>query len=173
MVRMSVDQSEKNAFFAKNVMREICLTEEPVGSYLGDDNDTSVAESASKDSNDFPSQPKDTANLLSLLGAVLSDPNTDVSERGACLEILSSIAMHNPSFIRKQCLAEFSASENRGNVDQQSIALARPQPNENRQVRCTQYSTVLQGPLYFFAGEHIIFICASFFLFLGHFSLPP
>lgn len=139
MVRMSVDQSDKNAFFARTIMRDICIIDEPVEIYdmdihVGDDNDAATAESTSRDSNEFPSQPKETVNLLSLLGAILSDPNTDVSERGACLEILSAIAMHNPSFIRKHCLAEFSASESEGNLDSQSVALAKPQPNGNREV---------------------------------------
>jgi len=117
MIRVSVDQSDKNDFFARTVIRDVSLTEE--GKQMRDSNH---------------SRPKETVNLLSLLGAILSDPNTDVSERGACLEILSAIAMHNPSFIRKQCLEEFSVSENDGNMDKQHLRVAKPQPNDRHQV---------------------------------------
>jgi len=100
------------------------------------------------------------ASLLALLGAVLSDPNTDVSERGASLEILSAIAMHDPSLIRRHCLDELAASKRasgsslggaaqgggamstdfvdgvRGTTitDRDEVIPCRPEPNDRRQV---------------------------------------
>eukprot|EP00957_Ditylum_brightwellii_P019265 1452662-Ditylum_brightwellii.AAC.1 len=99
------------------------------------------------------------ASLLALLGAVLSDPNTDVSERGASLEILSAIAMHDPSLIRRHCLDELAASKRasgsslggaaqgggamstdfvdgvRGTTitDRDEVIPCRPEPNDRRQ----------------------------------------
>ncbi|KAL3778417.1 hypothetical protein ACHAW5_005438 [Stephanodiscus triporus] len=63
-------------------------------------------------------------NLLSLLSAVLSDPTTDATERGAALDILGVISMHDPGLIRKYCLEYYAASVTR----QHNIV--RPKPNE-------------------------------------------
>ena len=63
-------------------------------------------------------------NLLSLLSAVLSDPTTDVKERGAALDILGVITMHDPGLIRKYCLEYYSASVARQHD------VVRPKPNE-------------------------------------------
>ena len=43
-------------------------------------------------------------NLMSLLGAILSNPNTGAEEKGVALKIPSVIAMHNPDLMRKYCL---------------------------------------------------------------------
>ena len=63
-------------------------------------------------------------NLLSLLSAVLSDPTTDVKERGAALDILGVITMHDPGLIRKHCLEYYAASVARQHD------VVRPKPNE-------------------------------------------
>ena len=63
-------------------------------------------------------------NLLSLLSAVLSDPTTDVKERGAALDILGVITMHYPGLIRKYCLEYYAASVARQHD------VVRPKPNE-------------------------------------------
>ena len=40
---------------------------------------------------------------MSLLGAILSNPNTGAKKKGVALKILSVIAMHNPDLMRKYC----------------------------------------------------------------------
>jgi len=79
-----------------------------------------------------PPQTPCDMNLLSLLGAVLSDPNADKKERGASLEILSIVAMHDPAIFRRHCIDSISA-ENK-DIDDDLFTFLQPDPNENRQV---------------------------------------
>ncbi|KAL7473328.1 hypothetical protein ACHAXS_013784 [Conticribra weissflogii] len=79
-----------------------------------------------------PPQTTCDMNLLSLLGAVLSDPNADKKERGASLEILSIIAMHDPSIFRRHCLDSIRAENT--DIDDDTFTFLQPNPNENRQV---------------------------------------
>ncbi len=110
MVRISLQQSDKDDFYNLLVVMDVEL-------------DHSTFETTA---------PQDTVNLLSLLGAILSDVNSDVSEKGACLEILSVIAMFDPSLIRKHCLDEFSLAQKDGENgkpgDRQISSIARPHP---------------------------------------------
>lgn len=117
IVRSSLQQSDKDDFYAMIVLMDVKICE-------GNDKDTET-----KDSSEI------TVNLLSLLGDVLADVNSDVSERGACLEILSAIAMHDPSHIRKHCLDEFAIfkSEHEKSHKQDQI-ISRPEANDERQV---------------------------------------
>jgi len=75
---------------------------------------------------------------LSLLGSVLSDPTADVSEKGAVLEIISAIAMHDPSHIRRHCLDYQElwkeAQERKSEKGLEMTGPVRPQPNDRRQV---------------------------------------
>ena len=110
MVRTSLQQSDKDDFYAMIVLLDVYLEE---------------------------TSPSETVNLLSLMGALLSDPTADISERGICLEILSTIAMHHASLIRQHCLDVFTSSrENKTGDDgaSQMIVIPRPQPNDSRQV---------------------------------------
>jgi len=108
MVRTSLQQSDKDDFYAMIVLLDV---------YLGD---------------------SETVNLLSLMGALLSDPTADISERGICLEILSTIAMHHASLIRQHCLDVFTSSHE-DKIDEsgtsQTIVVPKAQPNDQRQVR--------------------------------------
>ncbi len=121
MVRMSLQQSDKDDFYNLLVVMDVDLDEK-------------------KDSKESQQslQLNQTVNLLSLLGAILSDINSDVSERGACLEILSVIAMFDASLIRKHCLVEFSSTENEGDVgkllNRRESSIGRPQPDHNHNV---------------------------------------
>ena len=110
MVRMSLQQSDKDDFYAMIVLMDVKLN----GNTKQSDNTTDLSRG----------EENDTVNLLSLLGAILSDSNADVSERGACLDILSAIAMHEPSLIRRHCL-EFSSSE---------VVNISPEPDDKREV---------------------------------------
>ena len=79
----------------------------------------------------------ENVNLLLLLGAILSDPNADLSERNACLEIISTISLHNPSWIRKHCLDEFAFSKESNhslNAGRNGIFPCRPEPDERQRV---------------------------------------
>ncbi len=121
MVRMSLQQSDKDDFYEMIVLLDV-----PV-KVKGDN---------SKDDS-FETDNNDTVNLLSLLGAILSDSNADVNERGACLDILSAIAMHEPSLIRKHCLIEFSSSKISVDGEKQRPGMntvARPEPDDKREV---------------------------------------
>merc|ERR1712238_397495 len=104
-----------------------------IGAVISKDRISSVESSGVNDSEEHES-----VNLLSLLGVILSDPNSDVIERVACLEILSAIAMHDPSIIRKLCLEQFSASkengENSRNRCNPKRVVPKPEPNDRNEV---------------------------------------
>ncbi len=123
MVRMSLQQCDKDDFYNLLVFMDVELH----------DNTTT------SNSSEATSKSPQTVHLLSLLGAILSDVNSDVSERGACLEILAVIAMFDASLIRKHCLVEFSSSENNDGdsnkqKDRTSAIFGRPQPDRNHNV---------------------------------------
>lgn len=111
MVRMSLQQADKDDFYHFLVENDVEL------------------DVINKDSKEVKSSksPGETVKLLSLLGAILSDINSDVSERGACLEILLVIAMFDASLIRKHCLI----------VDRNIDSIARPHPDHKGNVSQT------------------------------------
>ena len=85
------------------------------------------------------------ATLLSYLSAILSDPSTDDKERGATLDILGVITMHDPSLIRRYCLNYCSSSSSLDAVagsagrtvddnNDLDTTLRRPDPNDAREV---------------------------------------
>lgn len=81
--------------------------------------------------------PSRSVNLLSLLGTMLADPNTDVTEKGSVLEIISGIAMHDPGLVRRRCLDSYVTwRRERGRTEKHldSIGPIRPHPNEKRQL---------------------------------------
>ena len=110
MVRENLQQSDRDDFF-----ETMCILEVPLGKRGIDE---SVAESTQMDSED-----DDGIKLLSLLGCILSDPNAMVSEKAAVLEIVSSIAVHDPCFVRRHCLEEL-----------QKDPPSRPTPDDNSAV---------------------------------------
>lgn len=117
IVRTSLQQNDKDDFYAMIVLMDVKLYSCDNGRF------------------DPQKSEENTVNLLSLLGAVLADINSDVSERVACLEILSTIAMHDSSYIRKHVLDEFSLSKN--DVDKNGKEyqiIPRPEPNGEHQV---------------------------------------
>jgi len=77
-------------------------------------------------------------NLISLLATVLSYPGTDPTEKGAALEIIAGIAMHDPSLIRKRCLDFFagwkSDLKTLGGTRTEKLGPTRLSPNEKKQV---------------------------------------
>lgn len=127
MVRMSLQQSDKDDFYAMIVLMDVSM------------NDSSNGHDNGVNSTHFSWMGHgDTVNLLSLLGSILSDTNADISERAACLDILSAIAIHEPSLIRKHCLAEYSCSK--GTIDDNNdfkkrpSKVIRPEPDDKHQL---------------------------------------
>lgn len=104
MVRMSLQQSDKDDFYAAIVGMEVELQEMKL------------------------------VNILSLLGSVLSDPGTDVTEKAAALEIIGSIAMHDPGHIRRHCLEHHELWKRCPRTDGELTGPARPYPNERLQI---------------------------------------
>lgn len=161
MVRISLQQSDKDNFFSVIVSMEIeVMSREDVdkGGKISDNESQtskivevgSVAASEKSDRFDEKGEgmllqhlgldfiPLSTpVNLLSLLGTVLSDPNTDVTEKGLVLEIIAGVAMHDPGLIRRHCL-EFHSSwkrnQNHTHHDRDVAGLGRPEANEKKQV---------------------------------------
>jgi protein phosphatase-4 regulatory subunit 3 len=152
MVRISLQQTDKDDFFAVLVSMEVDLTYDqenytPDGSPSATSRNRKGNESKEKESpkldgtsssamehSPISSEP---VNLLSLLANVLSDPETDVTEKASVLEIVAGIAMHDPSLIRRRCL-DFYSSWKRdrkvGNSYQEQAGPTRPNPNEKKQV---------------------------------------
>jgi hypothetical protein len=144
MVRISLQQSDKDDFFSVICSLDVDLHDDneiadnvsqtsqtvEVGSYAG-----SVKSERQDEKFDLP-VPASPVNLLSLMGSVLSDPNTDVTEKGSVLEIISGVAMHNPSLIRLNCL-EFHEMWKKGRSATAGDAndfTGRPEPNEKKQI---------------------------------------
>lgn len=129
MVRMSLQQSDKDDFYAAIVCMEVFLDPQE------EDETNTPKENVDDMPLRNPGQESETINLLSLLAAVLSDPTADVTERGSILEIIGAIAMHDPSHIRRHSL-EFHEilKRNVGNSVGETTAQGRPSPNERRQV---------------------------------------
>lgn len=128
MVRMSLQQSDKDDFYAAIVCMEILLYPKEEGE-SGSSNENGHNASGSQ------GPEYETINLLSLLAAVLSDPIADATERGNILEIIGAIAMHDPSHIRRHSLEFFELTKRnlRNGVDEMT-GPGRPTPNQRRQV---------------------------------------
>jgi transcription initiation factor TFIIIB Brf1 subunit/transcription initiation factor TFIIB len=76
----------------------------------------------------------ESANLLSLLANLLLDPHADMSEKGAILEILSGIAMHDAALLRRHCLECTRLWKLDRSMGTDLAKMNRPEPNELRQV---------------------------------------
>ncbi|CAB9507256.1 protein phosphatase 4 regulatory subunit 3 [Seminavis robusta] len=158
MVRISLQQSDKDNFFSVIVSMEIEVMSsedaEKGGKISDNESQTSkIVEvgsvAASEKSERFDEKGESSSqhlgldfmplatpvNLLSLLGTVLSDPNTDVTEKGLVLEIIAGVAMHDPGLIRRHCLEFHSSWKRNQNAPHQDVAgLGRPEANEKKQV---------------------------------------
>jgi hypothetical protein len=164
MVRISLQQNDKDDFFAVLVSMEVDLVYDQENendpdltegkdnrdgdcgtgvstSQISDDDDDDDAATSSTDSGrktDPPWQyPTKPVNLLSILATALSDPETDVTEKGSILEIIAGIAMHDPSLIRRKCLDCYIAwkkGRRSGDVRMEMTGPSRPKPNEKRQI---------------------------------------
>lgn len=161
MVRMSLQQCDKDNFFSVIVSMEVDVIggeETDKGGKISDNESqtSKIVEvgslAASEKSERFDEKgdvnlsqhtalefmPLSTpVNLLSLLGTVLSDPNTDVTEKGLVLEIIAGVAMHDPGLIRSHCLEYHSScrrTQNSTRQDRDVSGLGRPEANEKKQV---------------------------------------
>lgn len=142
MVRNSLQQSDKDDFFAVICGFEVELGEDfsdnvsqhsqtvEVGSVASTVKSDRLGTDASSQA-DFPT-PSSPVTVLSLLGNVLCDPNTDATEKGSVLEIIGTVAMHDPALIRRHCLDHYN--EKKRTTSEREAFVGRPDPNENRQV---------------------------------------
>jgi Component of IIS longevity pathway SMK-1 len=159
MVRISLQQNDKDDFFAVLVAMEVNLAfdrdlhsqeDGPSAERSRSSNDSGAVAATVEGFNEptdaadngtnhesslrFPSKP---VNLLSILATVLSDPETDVTEKGSVLEIIAGIAMHDPSLIRRKCLdfyVGWKKSRRSGDLSIDTSGPTRPKPNEKRQI---------------------------------------
>jgi hypothetical protein len=162
MVRISLQPSDKENFFSVIVSMEIDVisSEDVEKSGKISDNESQTSKivevgsvAASEKSERFDDKAESLSqhlgldfmplsspvNLLSLLGTVLSDPNTDVTEKGLVLEIIAGVAMHDPGLIRRHCLEFHSFTKRSQNHQHQDrdrdvAGLGRPEANEKKQV---------------------------------------
>jgi len=147
MVRLSLQQSEKDDFFAVLVPMEVDLDYETDKSNITSESEESrlVGEFVDSGSSTKSEQGLDrsgfgqsrTVNLLSLLGTILADPKIDLSEKGSALEIISGIVMHDPGLLRQRCLDSFvAAKREKRKVEKyfDPMGPARPHANEKGQV---------------------------------------
>ncbi|KAL3793983.1 hypothetical protein HJC23_009466 [Cyclotella cryptica] len=118
MARSSLQQQEKDEFISSCVNASVKLT---IGS----------AEAPSPDNsseNAHHPSPTYVVSLLPLLGALLSDPDADMMEKRAALEILSVVTLHDPAVVRRHCL-------NSSNIRSGGkLSNLRPEPDEMRQI---------------------------------------
>ena len=151
MVRLSLQQCDKDNFFAVicnlaidlNEDREIPDNASQTSQIVEVGSVASTVKSVGVDEKlDLPhgglevTLPNSPVTLLSLLGSVLSDPNADVTEKGCVLEIVSGIAMHDPSLIRHCCL-KFHESWKKEQAASRPLGgsiSSRPEPNEKKQI---------------------------------------
>ena len=143
MVRLSLQQNDKDDFFSVICTLDVDLVDD-VSDNISQTSQTaevgSVASTVKSDQTghyiDIP-QPSSPIGLLSLLGNALADPNIDISEKGAVLEIVAGVAMHDPSFIRRHCIDHHTTQkelENESRRDVPQAIAGRPDPNEKQQV---------------------------------------
>ena len=128
MVRMSLQQSDKDDFYAAIVCMEVQL-------YPKEEREAEPLKEHGQITSGNQTLEFETINLLSLLAAILSDPIADATERGNTLEIIGAIAMHDPSHIRRHSLEFFElAKRNLGNGIDEMTGPGRPTPNHRRQI---------------------------------------
>jgi protein phosphatase-4 regulatory subunit 3 len=143
MVRLSLQQSDKDDFFAVLVSMEVDLsygeTEslDDIPHHASEQLEHKEYQMVEGSNEDMKENTKESTenegmtkpvNLLSLLSTILSDPNTDVTEKGSVLEIIAGIAMHDPSLIRRRCLDFYVAWK------EEKHGPARPNPNEKKDI---------------------------------------
>ena len=156
MVRGIMQQSEKD-YYAMIVcmsfdLKECSKENQHSNEQKLGNNTHSFKQESSLISQTSESSVADQISLLSLMSAIISDPNAEICDRSAALEILSSIVMHDPTLVRKHCLAEYatitSKLQNHANYPRKS------EPNEHRQVlfRC-ESNDLLLSLLYLMAVE--------------------
>lgn len=136
MVRTSLQQSDKDDFFAVLVSMEVDLNYDDRPKSLNGNKVSMENDGGVSTDNASQSMPK-PVNLLSLLGTVLADPNIDATEKGSALEIVSGIAMHDPILIRRRCLDFYNIWKAESTTAQKyfdHLGPVRPYPNEKRQI---------------------------------------
>jgi protein phosphatase-4 regulatory subunit 3 len=141
MVRLSLQQCDRDDFFAVICTLEIeMFASNPsmVDNHKFNEANvvpTNDSQHGNNDNNSILVSPErnreicaQSSNILSLLSNVLLDPNADVSEKGAALEILAGVAMHDASLIRRHTL-DCSRAWKSAN-----LSISHPDANKQKQV---------------------------------------
>lgn len=150
MVRLSLQQSDKDDFFAVICTLEIDLNDaarELADNVSQTSQNVEVGSVASTIKSDRVDEKSDAyhnvpltdvapppTTLLSMLGCVLVDPNVDVSEKGTVLEILSGVVMHDPDLVRRHALDFHAAQKTLAGRGLRRGLSSRPVSNETNQV---------------------------------------
>jgi hypothetical protein len=153
MVRSSLQQNDKDDFFQvictleidlyeaeREIADNVSLTSQQVevGSVASTVRSDRVDEKLEQQHQllDEKLPPPPLTNLLSMLGCVIADPKTDVSEKSSALDIIAGIAMHDSGLIRRHCLEYHDARKQRLETKSENVKEVsfRPVPNEIQQV---------------------------------------
>ena len=117
MVKMSLQQNDKNDFYSAMVCMEVKLD----GIHTSNGRDVSM-------------------DLLSMMASILSDPASDISEKSSALEIVGTITLHDPNQVRRYCVSyhdiviEKSGGNQRHHHHRGFLSGWKPMPNEKRQL---------------------------------------
>lgn len=156
MVRIALQQSAKDDYYNMVVFMDINLNDaddedmaqqpQPDNAETGKTNPDKSLSKTENELNESSVQNQDVVSLLSLLSAILSDPKSEVSDRCASIEILSAIAMHDPSLIRRHCLMA-----NMMHAEDETYNPGRPEPNED-------------GEALFICGSNDLLLCLLYLM---------
>ena len=145
MVRLSLQQSDKDDFFAVIVSIEVDLDYEADHSkrtnrhnppLRSERTDLDVDSRSEHDQTQRSRNHSRSVNLLALLATILSDPKMDVTEKGSVLDVISGIVMHDPGLVRQRCLDSFTSSRTKQRTVEKyfdPIGPVRLHTNEKRQ----------------------------------------
>ena len=118
MARTSLQQQEKDEFIPFCLSATVQLTGGLNATQLPGVNSEKLVHD----------EPSNEISMLFLLGTILSDPGADIDEKGAALEILSAITIHDPSIVRRCCL-----EASRVKSGEKPLTF-RPEPDESNQI---------------------------------------
>ena len=161
MVRISLQQSDKDDFFAVLVSIEIDLDYEADKSRSSNQynpplrserTELDVESWSEHEQSQNPRRHSRSVNLLALLATILADPKMDVTEKGSVLEVISGIVMHDPGLVRQRCLDSFTSSRSTQRTVEKyfdPIGPVRLHPNEKRQLLLCCPPNDLLGALMF------------------------
>eukprot|EP00934_Nitzschia_sp_Nitz4_P004428 Nitzschia sp. Nitz4//scaffold13_size275219//163460//167406//NITZ4_000886-RA/size275219-augustus-gene-0.266-mRNA-1//-1//CDS//3329536050//4418//frame0 len=121
MAKKSLEQGDRDDFVSVLVSLEV---------ELSDNKSQDTAANAEGQVND--AIPK-SVNLLNILAKVLTDPSMNLSEKGAALEVVSTVVAYCPDLVRRRCLDQYTTRKELEQTGQSAFATLT-RPNEKREV---------------------------------------